>query len=132
MLSIPCLLIGIKNPFVISMSDLSPDLITRLLDSHRKDYILYRVVERIIENCGSGLLAAHKKSDLKIPLAFSSMMVSRYSAHALLPANGNGDDFFQNRHSEKNDERMAYDKIDNLFLFTLSIQQRTEEVGGGL
>jgi hypothetical protein len=24
---------------------------------------------------------------------------SRSSAHALLPANGNGDDFFQNRHS---------------------------------
>jgi len=33
----------------------------------------------------------------------------------------------------ENDERMAYDKIDNLFLFTHpSVQQRTEEVGGGL
>jgi hypothetical protein len=41
---------GIENPFVISMSDVSPDLIIRLLDSRRKDYILYRVVERFIEN----------------------------------------------------------------------------------
>ena len=32
--------------------------------------------------------------------------------------------------ARKNDERMAYDKIDNLFLFTHpSIQQKTEEVG---
>jgi hypothetical protein len=53
---------GIENPFVISMSDLGPDLIIRLLDSHRKDYILYRVVERIIENCDSDLLRANKKS----------------------------------------------------------------------
>ena len=34
--------------------------------------------------------------------------------------------------ARENDERMAYDLIDNLFLFTVSIQQRTEEVGGGL
>jgi hypothetical protein len=35
--------------------------------------------------------------------------------------------------ARENDERMAYDKIDNLFLFTYpSSQQRTEEVGGGL
>ena len=54
---------GIKNPFVISVSDLSPDLIISLLDSHRKDYILYRVVERFIENCDNrGFLAAYKKS----------------------------------------------------------------------
>jgi hypothetical protein len=52
---------GIENPFGISMSDLCPDLIIRLLDSHRKDYILYRVVERIIENCDSDL-RANKKS----------------------------------------------------------------------
>jgi hypothetical protein len=32
--------------------------------------------------------------------------------------------------ARKNDELMAYDKIDNLFLFTHpSIQQRMEEVG---
>jgi hypothetical protein len=53
---------GEENPFVISVSDLSPDLITRLLDSRRKDYILYRVVERFIENCDSELLGANKKS----------------------------------------------------------------------
>jgi hypothetical protein len=51
-----------ENPFVISMSDLHPTLIMMLLDSHRKDYILYRVVERIIENCDSELLGANKKS----------------------------------------------------------------------
>jgi hypothetical protein len=51
---------GGKNPFVISMSDLSPDLIIRLLDS-RKDYILYRVVERFIELHDQGFLAPHKK-----------------------------------------------------------------------
>jgi hypothetical protein len=35
--------------------------------------------------------------------------------------------------ARKNDELMAYDRIDNLFLFTHpSIQQRMEEVGGGL
>ncbi|HET7283732.1 MAG TPA: hypothetical protein VFI70_03535 [Nitrososphaeraceae archaeon] len=52
-----------ENPFVISMSDLGPFLIMVLLDSHRKDYIiLYRVVERIIENCDSELLGANKKS----------------------------------------------------------------------
>jgi hypothetical protein len=52
---------SIKNPFVISVSDLSPDLITRLLDSRRKDYILYRVVERIIENHDRGFLAPYEK-----------------------------------------------------------------------
>jgi hypothetical protein len=52
----------IKNPFVISVSDLSPDLITRLLESRRKDYILYRVVERIIENHDDrGFLAPYEK-----------------------------------------------------------------------
>ena len=51
-----------ENPFVISMSDLSPDLIIRLLDSRRKDYILYRVVERFIENIDDrGFLAPYKK-----------------------------------------------------------------------
>ena len=52
---------GINNPFVISVSDLSPDLIIRLLDSRRKDYILYRVVERIIENHDRGFLAPYEK-----------------------------------------------------------------------
>jgi hypothetical protein len=51
-----------ENPFAISISDLSPYVITNLLNSHRKDYILYRVVERIIQNCGSDLLRANKKS----------------------------------------------------------------------
>ena len=50
-----------ENPFVISMSDLGPDLIMMLLESHRKDYILDRVVERIFQNCDSDLLRAHKK-----------------------------------------------------------------------
>jgi hypothetical protein len=50
-----------ENPFVISMSDLSPDLIIRLLDSRRKDYILYRVVERFIELHDRGFLAPYKK-----------------------------------------------------------------------
>jgi hypothetical protein len=54
-----------ENPFVISMSDLSPDLIIMLLESHHKDYILDRVVERIIENCDSDLLRANKKSRYK-------------------------------------------------------------------
>jgi hypothetical protein len=53
---------GIQNPFVISMSDLGPFLIMMLLDSHHKDYILYRVIERIFENCDSDLLRANKKS----------------------------------------------------------------------
>ena len=53
---------GIENPFVISMSDLGPDLMITLLESSHKDYILYRVVERIIENCGSDLLRVNKKS----------------------------------------------------------------------
>src|SRR6476620_5605485 len=48
---------GEENPFVISMSDLSPDLIIRLLDSRRKDYILYRVVERFIEIHNRGFIA---------------------------------------------------------------------------
>jgi hypothetical protein len=53
---------GEENPFVISMSDLRPDLITKLLDSHRKDYILSRVVERFIENIDDGgFLAPYKK-----------------------------------------------------------------------
>jgi len=52
---------GEENPFVISMSDLSPDLIIRLLDSRRKDYILYRVVEIFIENHDRGFLATYKK-----------------------------------------------------------------------
>jgi hypothetical protein len=52
---------SMKNPFVISVSDLSPDLITRLLDSRRKDYILYRVVERFIENHDRGFLAPYEK-----------------------------------------------------------------------
>jgi hypothetical protein len=53
---------SIKNPFVISVSDLSPDLITRLLDSRRKDYILYRVVERFIElHDDRGFLAPYEK-----------------------------------------------------------------------
>jgi hypothetical protein len=52
----------IENPFVIDVSDLSPYLITNLLNSYRKDYILYRVVERIIKNCGSGLLGANRRS----------------------------------------------------------------------
>ena len=52
---------GEENPFVISMSDLSPDLIIRLLDSRRKDYILYRVVERFIELHDRGFLAPYKK-----------------------------------------------------------------------
>jgi len=53
---------GTENPFVISMSDLSPDLIIRLLDSRRKDYILYRVVERFIENIDDrGFLAPYRK-----------------------------------------------------------------------
>jgi len=51
-----------ENPFVISISDLGPDLIMMLLDSNHKDYRLGRVVERIIENCDSDLLRAHKKS----------------------------------------------------------------------
>ena len=53
---------GIENPFVISMSDLGPDLMIMLLESSHKDYILYRVVERIIENCDSVFLRANKKS----------------------------------------------------------------------
>jgi hypothetical protein len=53
---------GIENHFVISMSDLGPDLIMMLLDSNHKDYILDRVIERIIENCDSELLGANKKS----------------------------------------------------------------------
>ena len=53
---------SIKNPFVISMSDLSPDLIIRLLDSRRKDYILYRVVERFIDLYNDrGFLAPYEK-----------------------------------------------------------------------
>jgi hypothetical protein len=52
----------IENPFVIDVSDLNPYLIINLLNSYRKDYILYRIVERIIKNCGSGLLGANKKS----------------------------------------------------------------------
>ena len=52
---------GIENPFVFDVSDLNPYLIVNLLNSDRKDYILYRVVERIIENCDSDLLRAHKK-----------------------------------------------------------------------
>jgi hypothetical protein len=53
---------GEENPFVISVSDLSPDLITRLLDSRRKDYILYRVVERFIElHDDRGFLAPYEK-----------------------------------------------------------------------
>ena len=85
------------------MSDLSPDLIIRLLDSRRKDYILYRVVERIIENCEfKTFLERTRKVDLRDTLGLFTRWDSRYSAHALLlPANGNGDDFFQNRHSEK-------------------------------
>ena len=55
-----------ENPFAISISDLSPYVITNLLNSHRKDYILYRVVERIIQNCGSDLLRANKKSRFEI------------------------------------------------------------------
>jgi hypothetical protein len=52
-----------ENPFVISVSDLSPDLIARLLNSRRKDYILYRVVERFIElfHDDRGFLAPYKK-----------------------------------------------------------------------
>ena len=52
----------IEHPFVISISDLSPYLITNLLNSHSKDYIMYRLVERIIENCDPGLLGANMKS----------------------------------------------------------------------
>ena len=55
---------GIENPFVISMSDLGPGLIITLVESSLKD-ILGRVVERIIENCGSDLLRANKKSSFK-------------------------------------------------------------------
>jgi hypothetical protein len=51
-----------ENPFVISMYDLSPYVITNLLNSHRKDHILYQAVERIIQNCGSERLGANKKS----------------------------------------------------------------------
>ena len=60
MYSISCY--GEENPFVISMSDLSPDLIIRLLDSRRKDYILYRVVERFIDLYNDrGFLAPYEK-----------------------------------------------------------------------
>jgi len=55
---------GIANPFVISMSDLDQGLIITLVESSLKD-ILGRVVERIIENCGSDLLRANKKSSFK-------------------------------------------------------------------
>ena len=60
MYSISCY--GEENPFVISMSDLRPDLIIRLLDSRRKDYILYRVVERFIDLYNDrGFLAPYEK-----------------------------------------------------------------------
>jgi hypothetical protein len=52
----------IENPFVISVSDLRPYLITNLLNNYRKDYILYRVVERIIKNCGSVFLGEYRRS----------------------------------------------------------------------
>ena len=55
---------GIANPFVISMSDLDQGLIITLLESSLKD-ILYRVVERIIENCDSDLLRTNKNSSFK-------------------------------------------------------------------
>jgi hypothetical protein len=66
---------GYEHPFEISMSDLSPYLIMMLLDSHRKDYIMYRVVERIINNCDSGLLAGSKK--------FRFIRFERYPWHFL-------------------------------------------------
>ena len=54
---------GINNPFVISVSDLSPDLIIRLLDSRSKDYILSRVVERFIENIDNrGFIAPYQET----------------------------------------------------------------------
>jgi hypothetical protein len=51
-----------ENPFVISMYDLSPYVRANLLNSHRKDHIMYQAVERIIKNCGSERLGANKKS----------------------------------------------------------------------
>jgi len=58
---------GEENPFVISVSDLSPDLIIRLLDSRRKDYILYRVVERFIEIHNRGFIAPHMERRFLAP-----------------------------------------------------------------
>jgi hypothetical protein len=58
---------GEENPFVISVSDLSPDLIIRLLDSRRKDYILYRVVERFIEIHNRRFIAPHMELSFLAP-----------------------------------------------------------------
>jgi hypothetical protein len=91
-------------PFSIFESDISPELRSLLFNSPSEDYIVSRVVERIFETASLRLYEESKKN--RIGLRYNWDFIydgsSRYSAQSLLlPANGNGDAFFQNRHSER-------------------------------